>query len=51
MSRNELVALEHENWIDYLTGVVGCCRGAEVNRGGGVVSILTGLRSTGSTRF
>jgi GNAT superfamily N-acetyltransferase len=38
-----LVALEHENWIAYLTGVVGCTSGAKVIRAGGVVTILTGL--------
>jgi hypothetical protein len=43
MTYDELVALEHENWIGYLTGVVGCTSGAEVTRAGGVVTILTGL--------
>src|SRR3972149_6346747 len=37
------VALEHENWIAYLTGVVRCTSEAQVNRDGGVVTILTGL--------
>ena len=27
MTDDELIALEHENWIAYLTGVVGCTRG------------------------
>jgi len=36
-------ALEHENWIGYLTGVVSCTGRAPVTRAGGVVTILTGL--------
>ena len=43
MTHFELVALEHENWIAYLTGVVRCTSRAQVWRGGGVVTILTGL--------
>ena len=43
MTYDALVALEHENWIAYLTGVVGCTGGASVIRTGGVVTILTGL--------
>jgi GNAT superfamily N-acetyltransferase len=43
MPSDELVALEHENWIGYLTGVVSCTARATVTRGNGVVSILTGL--------
>lgn len=43
MSNDDLVALEHENWIAYLTGVVACTGRAKVTRGGGVVTILTGL--------
>lgn len=43
MTHDELAALEHENWIAYLTGVVSCSRRAQVTRGGGVVTILTGL--------
>src|SRR5438876_6593166 len=43
MTYDEPRALEHENWIAYLTGVVSCTRRAQVNRGGGVVTILTGL--------
>ncbi len=43
MSHHEPGALEHENWIAYLTGVVGCAGGATVTRAGGVVTILTGL--------
>ena len=42
MTDDELIALEHENWIAYLTGVVPCTSGATV-RAGGVVTILTGL--------
>ena len=40
---DELIALEHENWIAYLTGVVSCTSRATVTRAGGVVTILTGL--------
>jgi GNAT superfamily N-acetyltransferase len=43
MTHDELVALEHENWIAYLTGVVRCTGSAEVIRAGGVVTVLTGL--------
>ncbi len=43
MTTEDLVALEHENWIAYLTGVVRCTSRAEVTRGSGVVTILTGL--------
>jgi GNAT superfamily N-acetyltransferase len=43
MTDDELLALEHANWIGYLTGVVRCAEGATVTRAGGVVSILTGL--------
>ena len=43
MTSDELVALEHENWIGYLTGVVRCADRAKVTRVGGVVSSLTGL--------
>jgi GNAT superfamily N-acetyltransferase len=43
MTDEELIALEHENWIAYLTGVVSCTSGANVTRVGGVVTILTGL--------
>jgi GNAT superfamily N-acetyltransferase len=43
MSNDDLVAHEHENWIAYLTGVVTCSGRAKVMRGGGVVTILTGL--------
>jgi GNAT superfamily N-acetyltransferase len=40
---DELVALEHENWIAYLTGVVGCAGRAAVTRADGVVTVMTGL--------
>ena len=43
MTHDELVALEHENWIAFLTGVVSCTNGATVSRAGGVVTLLTGL--------
>jgi len=43
MPPDERAAHEHENWIGYLTGVVGCATGARIARAGGVVSILTGL--------
>jgi GNAT superfamily N-acetyltransferase len=43
MTDDELVALEHENWIAYLTGVVSCTNRGKVTRAGGVVTILTGL--------
>ena len=43
MTDSELVALEHQNWIAYLTGVVSCTSRAQVGRAGGVVTILTGL--------
>ena len=43
MTDRELVALEHESWIAYLTGVVACASRATVSRAGGVVTILTGL--------
>jgi GNAT superfamily N-acetyltransferase len=43
MTSDELVALEHENWIAYVTGVVTCTSRAKVTRVGGVVTLLTGL--------
>ena len=43
MTDDELIALEHENWIAYLTGVVSCTSRATVTRAGGVVTIMTGL--------
>jgi GNAT superfamily N-acetyltransferase len=43
MSYDDLVALEHENWIAYVTGVVSCTSRAKVTRAGGVVTVLTGL--------
>ena len=43
MTNDELAALEHENWIAYVTGVVSCTSRAKVTRAGGVVTVLTGL--------
>ena len=43
MTNDELVALEHQNWIAYVTGVASCTSRAKVTRDGGVVTILTGL--------
>jgi len=43
MTNAELIALEHENWIAYLTGVVSCTGRASVTRVGGLVTILSGL--------
>jgi GNAT superfamily N-acetyltransferase len=43
MTGDELIALEHENWIAYLTGVVSCASQATVTRAAGFVTILTGL--------
>ena len=43
MTRRELAALEHENWISYLTGVASCAARTTVARTGGVLTLLTGL--------
>jgi hypothetical protein len=43
MTSDEMVALEHENWIAYVTGVASCTGRSEVTRAGGVVTLLTGL--------
>ena len=43
MTDDEVIALEHENWIGYLTGVVCCTSRATVTRAGGLVTIQTGL--------
>jgi GNAT superfamily N-acetyltransferase len=43
VSATDRVALEHENWIGYLTGVVSCTSRSRVARDGGAVAILTGL--------
>jgi GNAT superfamily N-acetyltransferase len=43
MTDDGLIALEHENWIAYLTGTASCTSRASVTRAGGVVTILTGL--------
>jgi GNAT superfamily N-acetyltransferase len=40
---DELAALEHENWIGYLTGVASCTARTTVIRAGGLVTLLTGL--------
>jgi GNAT superfamily N-acetyltransferase len=40
---DELAALEHENWIAYLTGVASCTARTTVIRAGGLVTLLTGL--------
>jgi GNAT superfamily N-acetyltransferase len=43
MTKRELAALEHENWIAYLTGVARCDARTTVARAGGVLTLLTGL--------
>ncbi len=43
MTDIDLIALEHANWIAYLTGTVSCTSRASVTRAGGVVAVLTGL--------
>jgi len=43
VSAPDEVALEHENWIAYLTGVVSCTDHAQVAHDRGVLTILTGL--------
>lgn len=43
MTTDELVALEHESWIGYLTGVASCTARTTVTRAGGVLTLLTGL--------
>jgi GNAT superfamily N-acetyltransferase len=43
MTHPELAALEHENWIAYLTGVASCDARTTVARSGGVLTLLTGL--------
>jgi hypothetical protein len=40
---DELAALEHENWIAYLTGVASCTARTTATRAGGVLTLLTGL--------
>ena len=42
MTDEEQIALEHENWIAYLTGVVSCTKRANVTRDEGVVTIRSG---------
>lgn len=43
MDDAERAALEHENWIAYLSGVVRCTDEAAVHRAGGVVTILSDI--------
>jgi hypothetical protein len=43
MNTAERAALEHENWIAYLTGVVRCTDATRVHRDGGAVSILSDI--------
>jgi GNAT superfamily N-acetyltransferase len=43
MTHDEGGALEHENWIAYLTGVVSCSSRAVVSHADGVMIIMTGL--------
>lgn len=43
MNGAERAALEHENWIAYLTGVVRCTNSARVHRDGGAVTILSDI--------
>ena len=43
MTSDELAALEHEDWIAYVTGVASCTGRSEVTREDGVVTLLTGL--------
>ena len=43
MNIAERAALEHENWIAYLTGVVRCTNAARVHRDGGAVTILSDI--------
>jgi len=43
MTWPDRAALEHENWIAYLTGVGGCSPSVEIHRIGGVVSIQSDM--------
>jgi GNAT superfamily N-acetyltransferase len=43
VAHDDVVALEHANWIAYLTGVVACAGRATVTRFGGIVTVVTGL--------
>jgi hypothetical protein len=43
MNRAERAALEHENWIAYLSGVVRCTDSGRVHREGGTVTILSDI--------
>jgi GNAT superfamily N-acetyltransferase len=43
MNAAERAALEHENWIAYLTGVVRCTSSGRIHREGGTVTILSDI--------
>jgi GNAT superfamily N-acetyltransferase len=43
MNTAERAALEHENWISYLTGVVRCTDAGRVHSDGGTVTILSDI--------
>jgi GNAT superfamily N-acetyltransferase len=43
VNADERAALEHENWIAYLTGVARCAPAASVHRRGGVVTIVSDI--------
>jgi hypothetical protein len=43
MDAAERAALEHANWIAYLTSVVGCADAGRVHREGGTVAILSDI--------
>jgi GNAT superfamily N-acetyltransferase len=43
MTHAELAALEHENWIAYLTGAASCHPRTSVTRNGGALALRTGL--------
>jgi GNAT superfamily N-acetyltransferase len=45
MTPTERMALEHENWLAYLTSAARCSATARVQRAGGVVAILSDLPS------
>ena len=43
MKHRGLIALEHENWMAYLTGAASCGARVTLARTGGVLTLLTGL--------
>ena len=43
MNTAERAALEHDNWVAYLTGVVRCTNAARVHRDSGAVTILSDI--------